>query len=51
MDMGELPQEPGKQNVSAKFVALTLSAVAYLVASLAVGRLYSKQLGLLMPAP
>lgn len=49
--MTELPQDPGKQSVSARFVTLTLSVLAYGIASLAVAQLYSRQLGLLMLAP
>src|SRR5207302_10553746 len=50
-DMNELPQAPARQHVPAKHVALILSVVAYVVASLTVAQLYSGQLGLLMLAP
>ena len=49
--MGDLPQAPANQHVSARHVALILGVVAYVVASLAVVQFCSEQLGLLMPAP
>jgi hypothetical protein len=49
--MGDLPQAPANQHVSAKQIATILGVVAYVVGSLAVVQFYSEQAGLLMLAP
>jgi|GEM_PF-3765718 len=49
--MSEIPQAPARQRIPAKHLALILSVVAYVVASIAVVQLYSRQVGLLMLAP